>query len=272
VFVFSAVTAVMAAAGIALTVKEGPVERRIAGPPPADQTEFPPDAPYLDERRARDLARTGDDAGRPAHLLNRGLVAALVINLGGYFGAGIYEVIWSLFLESLGASLSLIGLTFAMFGLPVLVFSPLAGRLVDRRGALPFIVLGSILPAITGILYTRITDPAVAVPLILVEATGFAMLNPALYTVVAASSPPGRSSTAQGLFGAAGTLGFIVSSLAAGLLAAQDIRYPFLLLSAVLVGSLLLGIAIGGRALRGPGRPATALPQAEATAQTPGAV
>ncbi len=30
------------------------------------------------------------------------------------------------------------------------------------------------------------------------------MLNPALYAVVAASSPPGRSSTAQGLYGAAG--------------------------------------------------------------------
>ena len=40
-----------------------------------------------------------------------------------------------------------------------------------------------------------------------IEATGFAFLNPALYSVVAANSPPGRSSTAQGLFGAAGTPG-----------------------------------------------------------------
>ena len=45
------------------------------------------------------------------------------------------------------------------------------------------------------------------------------MLNPALYAVVAANSPPGRSSTAQGLFGAAGTVGFIVASLLAGVLA-----------------------------------------------------
>ena len=168
-------------------------------------------------------------------LLNRGLVAALVINAGGYYAGGTYEVIWSLFLEGLGADLALIGLTFAMFGLPVLVLSPIAGRIVDRRGALAFIVLGSILPAVTGILYTFLADPVLAVPLILLEATGFAFLNPALYSVVAASSPPGRSSTTQGLFGAAGTLGFIAASLAAGVLAEHDILYPFYVFSALII-------------------------------------
>ena len=111
-----------------------------------------------------------------------------------------------------------------MFGLPILLFSPFAGRLVDRRGPLAFIVVGTVLPALTGILYTRLVDPALAVPLILVEATGFAFLNPALYTVVAANSPTGRSSTAQGLFGAAGTLGFIVASLGPGV--ARGGRHP----------------------------------------------
>ena len=167
-------------------------------------------------------------------LLNRGLIAALIINLGGYYAGGTYEVIWSLFLEGLGANLQLIGLTFAMFGLPVLVLSPFAGRLVDRRGSLAFIVVGSILPAVTGILYTFLVDPVLAVPLILLEATGFAFLNPALYAVVAASSPPGRSSTTQGLFGAAGTLGFIVASLMAGILAEQNILYPFYVFSALM--------------------------------------
>ena len=52
------------------------------------------------------------------------------------------------------------------------------------------------------------------------------MLNPALYAVVAANSPPGRSSTAQGLFGAAGTVGFIIASLIAGVLAGIEHRLP----------------------------------------------
>ena len=217
-------------------------------------------APFLEERWARDLvmdaAEVGvpetahGDAASPMRLLNRGLVAALVLNMGGYFGSGTYEVIWSLFLERLGADLALIGLTFAMFGLPVLLFSPFAGRIVDRRGPFAFVVLGTVLPAITGIVYTFLVDPVLAVPLILVEATGFALLNPALYAIVAANSPPGRSSTAQGIYGAAGTLGFIAASLVAGVLAAQDIRYPFYLFSAVMIASLLIGIAIGGDRLR----------------------
>ncbi len=253
VFVFSAITAVIAAAGIAVRVREERYERHVHPTPSPDQTTFPPDSPYLEGRLAADLATdsAGVRAGPPMRLLNRALIAAIVINAGGYYAGGTYEVIWSLFLEGLGADLALIGLTFAMFGLPVLLISPLAGRMVDRRGSIAFIVIGSILPIVTGILYTLLSDPVLAVPLILIEATGFAFLNPALYAVVAANSPVGRSSTAQGLFGAAGTVGFIVASLVTGVLAAQDILYPFYVFSAVLLASLVIGLLIGGHRWKG---------------------
>ena len=260
VFVFSAITSVIAAVGIALKVREEGHERHVHSTPSPDRTTFPPDSPFLERRLAADLAADqaptepaagGADPRRAMRLLNRGLIAALVINAGGYYAAGTYEVIWSLFLEGLGADLALIGLTFAMFGLPVLVLSPIAGRIIDRRGALAFIVIGSVLPAVTGILYTFLADPVLAVPLILIEATGFAFLNPALYSVVAASSPPGRSSTTQGLFGAAGTLGFIAASLAAGVLAERSILYPFYVFSAIVIVCLVIGLAIGGQRLTG---------------------
>jgi MFS family permease len=251
VFVFGGVAAILAAIPIALRSRETAV--RTHAPLPSDGVEFPPDSPSV-ARRAAASAVEGDRqavTGAPMRLLNRGLIAALVINVGGNFAAGTYEVIWSLFLRQLGAGLGLIGLTFAMFGLPILLFSPMAGRLVDRRGSFGFIVAGSILPAITGFLYTRLVDPNLAIPLILVEATGFALLNPALYAVVAANSPPARSSTAQGLFGAAGTVGFIVASLVAGVLADVDILYPLYVFSAVMTVSLVAGLLIGGRRLRG---------------------
>ena len=111
-----------------------------------------------------------------------------------------------------------------MFGLPILFLSPFFGRRIDRGGLVWFVLIGGLAPAVTGLLYPQIGDPALAVPLILVEATGFAMLNPALYAIVAAGSPPGRSSTAQGIYGAAGTMGFVVASLIAGVLA--DDRHP----------------------------------------------
>ena len=69
--------------------------------------------------------------------------------------------------------------------------------------------------------------------------------------MVAANSPPGSSSTAQGLFGAAGTIGFIAASLLAGVLAETDIVYPMYVFSAVLTITLVLGLLIGGRRLNG---------------------
>lgn len=261
VFVFSAITAVIAAVGVALRVREAPIRRPSRGAVSPDRTEFPPDSPYLEERLAVDLEAAEDEAElgpewggsrrlqAPTSLLNRGLLAAILINAGGYYASGTYEVIWSLFLEGLGADLTLIGLTFAMFGLPILLFSPIAGKLVDRRGSYAFIVIGSVLPIVAGLAYTQIDDPALAVPLILMEATGFAFLNPALYSVVAANSPRGKSSTTQGLYGSAGTLGFIAASLAAGVLAERDILYPFYVFSGVMAVCLGLGLLIGGRRL-----------------------
>jgi MFS family permease len=245
VFVFGAIASFAAAAAIALTVHERPIARRTHPAPGRDHVEFP-----HEDRGAYDDMPLHE--GAPASLWNRGLVAALILNGGGYFATGAYEVIWSIFLDGLGAGLDLIGLTFAMFGLPILVFSPYAGRLADRRGVLWFIVFGSILPFVTGLTYTIISDPLLAVPLILIEATGFAFLNPALYSVVAASSPPGRSATAQGLFGAAGTLGFIIGSLMAGALAEFDIRYPFYVFATVMLATFVIALVIGSKAFRRP--------------------
>jgi DHA1 family multidrug resistance protein-like MFS transporter len=260
VFAFCGIAAWLAAIPIALRARETNVRTHPA--PAPDSTQFPPEAPSTTRRAAADVTadRGADPALRadrqaPDRLWNRGLIAALVINAGGYFAGGTYEVIWSLFLTGLGASIDLVGLTFAMFALPVLLLSPYAGRLVDRRGSRAFIVIGSILPAVMGLAYSRMTDPTLAVPLIVIEGTGFALLNPALYAVVAANSPVGRSSTAQGLFGAAGTVGFIVASLIAGALAQTNIVYPMYVFSAVLTLTLVLGLLIGGPRLNGRAAP-----------------
>ena len=266
VFIFSAVAAIAAGTLIALRVRETP--NRTHPAPPPDATEFPPDSAVLARRAVDDIDadRARADASLPTSLWNRGLIAAIVINAGGYYAGGTYEVIWSLFLEHLGADLAFVGLTFAMFGLPVLLLSPFAGKLVDRRGSLAFIVFGSIVPVLCGLAYTRLESPEPAVFLILAEATGFAFLNPALYAVVAANSPIGRSSTAQGLFGAAGTLGFIVASLGAGVLAAREIVLPFYVFAAVLTTSLVIGLVIGGPRLRA--KPPTEEPDPTVAATT----
>ena len=251
VFWLAAVASAAASLVVALAVREGRRTRVRGGIPAeglAELSASPVAVPAGSDRPTASDAAV--DRPRPASLRNRLLIAAIVINAGSAFAQGTYEVVWSLFLTSLGASLDLVGATFATFAIPILLFSPTAGRYVDRRGGLPFIVAGTLMPAIAGIAYTLIRDPVLALPLILFEATGFAVLFPALYAMVAAGSPPDRSSTAQGLFGAAGTVGFIVASLIAGQLAARDIRYPFWMFVAITLASLAIGLAIGLRPIR----------------------
>jgi DHA1 family multidrug resistance protein-like MFS transporter len=187
----------------------------------------------------------------PRSLRNRMLVAAIVINFGAFFSSGMYEVIWSLFMQGLGADLGLIGLSFAIFGVPVILLSPLAGRWVDRLGGLRFIVVGSACVVASAFIYPAVGNPYAVTAVVVLEAVGFALLGPALYAVVSWGSPAGRSSTAQGIFGAAGTLGFIVSSLVAGELWTRGTAVPFQVFGAVMLVTTLLALAIGRRRLDG---------------------
>jgi MFS family permease len=194
--------------------------------------------------------------GPPARLLNTLLVAAIAFNVGSFFAGGTYEVVWSLYLTSLGAGLDAIGLTFFTFALPILLLSPVMGRFIDVEGGFLALVLGMAGIAVCGALYPVVPQVWFVVALGLVEGTAFAVASPALYMLVARASPPGRSSTAQGLFGAAGTIGTIVASLAAGLLADVDLRLPFIATGIGTGTALVLGLVIGRRRLYDAMQPA----------------
>jgi MFS family permease len=235
IFVFGGIASMVAALAIALRVRE-PERPGVGGDrvrrPARDVTEYGSGAEDLvGTRIERDR---GDDAlAGPTSLVNPWLIAGILFTIGGNFAYGTYEVVWSLFLQHLGAGLDLIGLTFAMFGLPILVLSPWFGRRIDRGGVTRYLVAGTVLPVGCALVYPLLVDPVLAVPLILIEATGSAIGSPALYSIVVAGSPAGRSSTAQGIVGASGTLAFVVASLATGWAAEIDIRLPFYLFAIV---------------------------------------
>ena len=72
----------------------------------------------------------------PTSLANKFLAAAVVMNLAWFFTSGAYEVVWSLYITSIGGTIELVGLTFAAFAFPVLILGPIAGRFIDQRGGL----------------------------------------------------------------------------------------------------------------------------------------
>jgi DHA1 family multidrug resistance protein-like MFS transporter len=245
VFVFCGIATAIAALAVFSLIHERPRSRARTTVPSEGVGEMAATA----DGRSRDGEIALDDAGRPIRLVNRLLIVAIVVNLGSNFATGTYEVTWSLFLTSRGAGLDLVGATFAMFAVPMILLSPWAGRFVDRRGSLPFIVIGTIAPSIAAVLYTIMPDVRLAIPIILFESAGIAIAYPALYAIVSAASPAGRSATAQGLFGAAGTVGFILSSVIAGWLATFDLRLPFWFSSFTGAVALVLSLLIGARAI-----------------------
>jgi MFS family permease len=199
---------------------------------------------------------TGPELPRPTRLLNRLLVAAIVLNIASFFAGGTYEVVWSLYLTDLGADLALIGLTFFTFALPILLLSPVMGRFIDREGGFLALIVGMTGIGICGAAYALAPSPWFVIVLGLAEGAAFAVASPALYMLVSRASPPGRSSTAQGIFGAAGTIGTITASLAAGVMAEADLRLPFLSTGVVIGLLTLLGLAIGRRRLYDAMQPA----------------
>jgi MFS family permease len=251
-FVLTAVMCVAAAIYLGVALRGRPLRAGEASGPgqapivESSNAELGSDSPELARRTGERLER--DPRPRVvapwSAFLNRPFLAALTLNFGLYCSVGVYEVTWSLFMEHLGADLALIGFTFTLFGIPVLLLAPFAGKLVDRRGATRFAFAPMAVLAACGIAYTLITAPVLTTPVIVVESAANAFLGPALFAILAIGTPAGRSATAQGLFGSAGTVAFIVSSAASGVLFAIDPRYPFYFFTAAIVGSVTLAAVI----------------------------
>ncbi|HSW42563.1 MAG TPA: MFS transporter, partial [Patescibacteria group bacterium] len=237
-FIFCAVAVAAAAVLLGLTI--------MRSPPPV----------HIGE--AHEVAQAA--SGAPVSQWNRLLLAAIVISLGGAFASGAYDVIWSVWMTGLGADIGTVGLSFAVFGLGVLLVAPFAGHWVDRLGPRRFVILGSLGAATAGLLYALLRDPNLVVPVAFFEGISFAVLGPALFSVVASGTPIGRPASTQGVFGAAGTLGTIVASIVAGVLFAVNVHLPFYAFVVTMLISLGLGLVIGGPSLRDLGRPFSRAP------------
>lgn len=177
-------------------------------------------------------------------LANRVLLTAVIIGFGLQLSFGTYEVVWSIYLIDLGASIEWVGLTFMLFGIPAMIVSPIAGRLVDRHGPMRFVIVAAIVVVVSGILYAIAIEPLLPSIVVPIEATATAIMSTALFTLVAVGSPRGRSATAQGIYGASGTIALIVASIAAGALWEQGSALPFWFFVIGVAVTLGLGVLV----------------------------
>ena len=245
--VFGGITSLLAAVAVGLTVREGP--RRGVAPAvrrARRRDRRPGRARVVAERRGR--SRPGRPSRRAC--VNRLLIAAIVLNASGNFGGGHIrrhlEPVPHVARRQPGPR----GADFSMFSIPVLVLGPIVGRLVDRRGTLGFLDPGLVHGRRGELPVHAHARPVPGRPDH--PRRGHRVRDHLAGPVRdrRPGQPGGRSSTAQGVYGAFGTVGFIVASLIAGVLASGDMRHPFYLFSAVSFGFLALALLVGGRAIR----------------------
>jgi DHA1 family multidrug resistance protein-like MFS transporter len=148
------------------------------------------------------------DSGRPSiSLLKiREIRVAVLVFMAIQAPVGIFDALWDRYLTDLGGGNAMVGISFALYTIPFILFSSYGGRLADRYNPQKVSMFAMILvvPAVTGYGLFPSLPPVIA--LNVVEGVVQAITYPAAAAAVAVAAPVGRASAAQGLAGAAGLL------------------------------------------------------------------
>ena len=239
IFLFGAVAAALVAVALLATIREPEHVRR----------------------------RREDDAQRPPYrrLVTGPIAAFLVIAFTGNFAMGAWEVLWSLWLRDLGASMDFIGLTWVAFSAPMLL-SFLGGRLADRGNRFLLMYTGLSIAAVAWIVYGVTRNLAVFIVFSLIEGCSFAVALPASKAFLVQVSPARWLGSVQGLETSSVQLAALIGTLTAPLLFSVLSGY------ALAVGGLLalVGLAVTAPILGGEWRRIAAAERLAAGAERAG--
>ncbi len=145
----------------------------------------------------------------------RGVRAGIWIGVGMTVSIGVYDSLWARFLKDLGASTKFVGVSLTIFGLPIVLFSGIAGRLADRFGPAKIgsIALFASAPFIVG--YGFIKSYWLIGALAFAHSTFDAAVVPASQSQVARSVDDDLVAAGQGLLEGIGLLVAAASALIA---------------------------------------------------------
>lgn len=172
-------------------------------------------------------------AGGPAApALVRALLPPMLAAGGTGFGIGCYDAVWSLYLHANGGGTFVIGLSFTLFALPVVLFSGLAGALSDRLGPKPVVAWSSMIMGSFASAYGFIHSIPLLLGLGVVEGSTVVGGRPALQALVSRSVPPTHQGRAQGVFQTSSFVFQGAGSLVGGALFGVNHAYSFLAIGA----------------------------------------
>lgn len=173
------------------------------------------------------------------------LVSAYASTFAVQVAFGVLGALWAIWVHDLGGSLTYIGITFSVFALPQIIFGTGAGRLADRFGRAPFLLLSGVVAgsiyAGYGLLHNLILIAVIGV----VEGTVIVFQQPIAQSLLADASPVRARGRTQGVSGVVGSLGGAFSSFVSLPLYHQMVELPFLGAGIVmLIGSSLAALGV----------------------------
>lgn len=154
-----------------------------------------------------------------ATVLNRRIFAILFFSLfATILGVGIVVPLLPVYAHDLGATGIYIGLIFGSFSISRTIFLPYFGRLSDRKGRRPIIVIGLLAYTFASVAFIFSTDVSHLIIVRFLQGIASAMIMPVVQAYVGDLTPPGKEGTVMGLFNMSMFLGLSLGPLAGGLI------------------------------------------------------
>ncbi len=196
------------------------------------------------------------------------VLAFVLIAAASNYAMGAFEVLWSLWLHRLGASLGFISATWVVFSVPMLL-SFVGGAIADRGNRFWLMFSGYTVSALAWIVYGTTHDLWLFIIVNGLEGLAFAWAYPAKQAFLVQVSPPRWIGAIQGLETSAALMAALVGTLLSpvvyGLIGGWAIGIGGLMALAGLLGAAPVlhrewGRIAAARALDGPWRPSPAQP------------
>ncbi len=175
------------------------------------------------------------------------LMAAYLIAFGDYLYLGFDQTLMPLWLhDHLGASVTIIGITYMMWAIPNMLLSAFGGQVADRTRYRSWLILVFGLAQVPlYLIYGLANTSLVVIIFFTVHGIVYAFIQPAIDAHVAASSASNVRAQVQGVYGAIGLMGAFVGASGFSQLYSINFRYPLFAIGiiygiCVLVGGLII--------------------------------
>ncbi len=162
--------------------------------------------------------------------------------IGGLI-TGTYETCWTMLLDSRGATVFQVGLSWTLFALPFAAVSPFAGRLADRLDRRWLTIVALLSTVCFCATYPYLHSVAWLIGLGGVEAVGVAISYPAAQALLAQSAPTAALGRAQGTVSASQTGASALAAGVGGAMFGVGAWLPFVS-TAVISGILTLSLLV----------------------------